>query len=242
LRSEGRQTKISLGESCTETATPVEIQNRKRPAPARPNPVRARALLALKIAVFAVCLVPLVLLLLHGFQNDLGPDPIATVTHATGFATLRLLVITLAITPVRRLSARLSWLIRFRRMLGLFAFFYGCLHLLTYVWLFAGFNLQTIVDDIAKRRYVLAGFTAWLLLVPLALTSTTWSIRKLGGKRWQMLHRLVYLSATAGVVHYWWIVKPGVRTPLTITLVLSALLIARPLWSLSQARKGSSTV
>lgn len=199
-----------------------------------------RALLVLKIIVFGLCLLPLALLLLHAFQNDLGPDPIATVTHATGYATLRLLVISLAITPVRRLSAHLSWVIRFRRMLGLFAFFYGCLHLLTYVWLFAGFNLQTILDDIAKRRYVLAGFTAWLLLVPLALTSTKWSIRKLGGKRWQLLHRLVYLSASAGVVHYWWIVKPGVRTPITITLVLGALLIARPLWSLSQTRRSQS--
>jgi methionine sulfoxide reductase heme-binding subunit len=232
---EREATKVRMGESLTQTATPVEVP-KKHTTPVGPTAPSARALVTLKIVVFAVCLVPLALLILRGFQNDLGPDPIATVTHATGFATLRLLVISLAITPLRRLSARLSWLIRFRRMLGLFAFFYGCLHLLTYVWLFAGFNLQTILDDIAKRRYVLAGFTAWLLLVPLALTSTTWSIRKLGGKRWQLLHRLVYLSATAGVVHYWWIVKPGVRTPLTITLVLGALLAARPLWSISQAR------
>jgi sulfoxide reductase heme-binding subunit YedZ len=174
------------------------------------------------------------LLVYHGFENNLGPDPTATVTHATGFATLRLLVITLAITPLRRLSPRLAWLVRFRRLLGLFAFFYGCLHLLTYLWLYSGFNVGAMVDDIAKRRYILAGFTAWLLLVPLAATSTNWSIRKLGGKRWQALHRLTYLSAICGVIHYWWIVKSGVRTPITITLVLVVLLLARVVWLVRQ--------
>jgi methionine sulfoxide reductase heme-binding subunit len=189
-----------------------------------------REIRVLKVIVFIVCLAPFAYLLFIGFQNNLGPDPIATVTHFTGFATLRLLVITLAITPVRRLSSRLSWLVRFRRMLGLFAFFYGCLHLLTYVWLFAGFDVSTMIDDIAKRRYVMAGAAAWTLMLPLALTSTQRSMRKLGGKRWQALHRLIYLSATLGVIHYWWIVKSGVRTPITITLVLALLLLARILW------------
>jgi sulfoxide reductase heme-binding subunit YedZ len=193
-----------------------------------------RVLLALKVAVWLVCLAPLGLLVYHGFGNNLGPDPTATVTHATGFATLRLLVITLAITPLRRLSPRLAWLVRFRRLLGLFAFFYGCLHLLTYLWLYSGFDVGAMVDDIAKRRYILAGFTAWLLLVPLAATSTNWSIRKLGGKRWQALHRLTYLSAICGVIHYWWIVKSGVRTPITITLVLVVLLLARVVWLVRQ--------
>jgi methionine sulfoxide reductase heme-binding subunit len=192
---------------------------------------------AFKVAVFITCLVPLGLLVFYGFQNNLGPDPTATITHATGFATLRLLVITLCITPVRRLSVRLAWLIRFRRMLGLFAFFYGCLHLLTYIWLFAGFNVHSMLDDIGHRRFIMAGFAAWLLLVPLALTSTKWSIRELGGKRWLALHRLVYLSAILGVVHYWWIVKTGVHTPLKITLVLAVVIAARPLWSLIEARK-----
>ena len=193
-----------------------------------------RVLLALKAAVWLVCLTPLGLLVYRGFENNLGPDPTATVTHATGFATLRLLVITLAITPLRRLSPRLAWLVRFRRLLGLFAFFYGCLHLLTYLWIYSGFNVGAMVDDIAKRRYVLAGFTAWLLLVPLAATSTNWSIRKLGGKRWQALHRLTYLAAICGVIHYWWIVKSGVRTPITITLVLAVLLLARVVWLVRQ--------
>jgi methionine sulfoxide reductase heme-binding subunit len=192
------------------------------------------AIFVLKVAVWLACLAPLVLLLYKGLQNNLGPDPTATVTHATGFATLRLLVITLAITPLRRLSPRLAWLVRFRRLLGLFAFFYGCLHLLTYLWLYSGFNIATMIDDIAKRRYIMAGMAAWLLMLPLAATSTNWSIRKLGGKRWQALHRLTYLSAIIGVIHYWWIVKSGVRTPITITLVLATLLVARLVWTLRQ--------
>jgi sulfoxide reductase heme-binding subunit YedZ len=191
----------------------------------------------LKIVVFLVCLAPAVWLICHLFTNNLGPDPTAKVTFFTGKATLRLLVISLAITPVRRLSTRLTWLIKFRKMLGLFAFFYGCLHLLTYVGLYAYFDLHTMLDDISKRRFILSGLLAWSLLVPLALTSTNWSIRKLGGKRWQALHRIVYVAAIAGVVHYWWGVKPGVRSPLPITLMLGALLLARPLTSWWLARR-----
>ena len=187
--------------------------------------------------MWIACLAPLAILVYHGFTNNLGADPTATVTHATGFTTLRLLVISLAITPVRRLSPRLSALVRFRRLLGLFAFFYGCLHLLTYVWLYSGFSLSAMVDDIAKRRYIVAGFASWLLLVPLAATSTNWAIRKLGGKRWQALHRLVYVAAIGGVIHYWWIVKTGVRTPITITLVLAALLLARIIYAVRPARQ-----
>ncbi len=194
-----------------------------------------RTIAGLKIAVWLACLAPLAWLVYQGLRNNLGPDPTATVTHFTGFATLRLLVISLAVTPLRRLSPRLAWLVRFRRLLGLFAFFYGCLHLLTYLWLYSGFNVAAMVDDISKRRYIMAGITAWLLLVPLAATSTNWSIRKLGGKRWQALHRLAYVSASAGVIHYWWIVKSGVRTPITITLVLVVLLLARVVWSMRQA-------
>jgi methionine sulfoxide reductase heme-binding subunit len=193
-----------------------------------------RAILALKVAVWLVCLTPLALLIFRGFTNNLGPDPTATVTHATGFATLRLLVISLAVTPLRRLSPRLSWLVRFRRLLGLFAFFYGCLHLLTWLWLYSGFSLAAMADDLGKRRYIMMGMAAWLLLVPLAATSTNWSIRKLGGKRWQALHRLAYVSAICGVIHYWWIVKSGVRTPITITLVLAMLLLARVVWSVRE--------
>jgi sulfoxide reductase heme-binding subunit YedZ len=124
--------------------------------------------------------------------------------------------------------------------LGLFAFFYATLHLLTYVALYAGFDLNTMAADIAKRRYITVGVAAWLLLLPLAATSTNWAIRKLGGKRWNRLHKLVYLAAVCGVVHYWWQVKPGVLTPATITVILAVLLLARPVgtlqkkWSLSR--------
>jgi methionine sulfoxide reductase heme-binding subunit len=193
-----------------------------------------RWIIFLKVLVHAACLGPVAWLVWNFWRatttvpDALGADPIAAVTFFTGKGTLRLLVTSLAITPVRLLIPKLSWLIRFRRMLGLYAFFYACLHLLTYVWLYSSFSLSVMVNDIIKRRFITAGLTAWLLLVPLALTSTTWSIRKLGGKRWQALHRLAYAAAIAGVVHYWWGVKSGVRTPMTITVVLAVLLLARP--------------
>ena len=194
-------------------------------------------LLALKTLTWLACLLPLGLLLWGAVNNKLGADPTATITFATGLATLRLLTISLAITPVRRLSPRLGWLIKFRRLLGLFAFFYATLHLLTYVALYAGFDVNAMAADIAKRRYITAGVTAWLLLLPLAATSTNWAIRKLGGKRWNRLHKLVYAAAVCGVIHYWWQVKPGVLTPLTLTAILVALLLARPIQTWAQRRK-----
>ena len=200
-----------------------------------------RLIVVLKVLVHVACLAPIAWLVVHLIQNNLGPDPTAAVTFFTGRGTLRLLVISLAVTPVRKLLAPLSpsfnSIIRFRRMLGLYAFFYGCLHLLTYVWLYADFSLAAMIDDITKRRFITAGLTAWMLMVPLALTSTTWSIRKLGGKNWDRLHRLAYLSAIAGVVHYWWGVKPGVLTPTAITVVLTVLLVARPVLSWWSSRK-----
>jgi len=196
-----------------------------------------RLIIFLKVLVHIACLAPVAWLVWSFWRaststpDALGADPIAFVTFFTGKGTLRLLVTSLAITPIRRFIPKLSWLIRFRRMLGLYAFFYACLHLTTYVWLYSSFSLSAMVNDIARRRFITAGVTAWLLLVPLALTSTTWSIRKLGGQRWSALHRLVYVSAIAGVVHYWWGVKSGVRTPFAITVVLAILLLARPLSS-----------
>lgn len=190
-----------------------------------------RVVIALKVLVHIACLAPVVWLVVRGFQNNLGPDPTHTVTFFTGHGTLRLLVITLAITPIRKLIPKLAWIIRFRRMLGLYAFFYGCLHLLTYVWLYAGFSWSAMVDDISQRRFITAGLAAWALMVPLALTSTSWSIRKLGGRNWTRLHWLTYLAAIAGVVHYWWGVKQGVMTPMAITVVLAVLLAARPVLS-----------
>jgi len=191
----------------------------------------------LKTAVWLLCLIPLGKLLYDAATNALGPDPAAALSFATGLAALRLLTISLAITPLRRLSPRLNWLITLRRLLGLFAFFYATLHLAIYVALYAGFDPTTITTDITKRRFIMAGVAAWLLLLPLAATSTNWAIRKLGGKRWNRLHKLVYLAAVCGVIHYWWQVKTGVRTPLTITLILAVLLVARPVQSWLRSRK-----
>ena len=203
-----------------------------------------RAVVALKVLVHLACLTPFLILAWHTYHDLthpgavalLGPDPTATLAHGTGFATLRILIISLVITPVRRLSKSLGWLVRFRRMLGLYAFFYASVHLLVYLKLYANLDWPTLVDDLSKRRYIIAGFSAWLLLLPLALTSTKWSIRKLG-KRWQVLHRLVYVAAALGIVHYWWIVKTGVLDPLKITIVLAIVLLARPAWLWIDARR-----
>ena len=199
--------------------------------------MKRSTLIALKTAVWLACLWPAARLAWGAITNNLGPDPTATLAFGTGLATLRLLVITLAISPVRRLSPRLAWLIKFRRLLGLFAFFYGTLHLLTYVGLYAGFDLQTMVADIAKRRFITMGMAAWLLLLPLAATSTNWAIRRMGGKNWNRLHMLVYAAAVCGVIHNWWQVKTGVLSPLRITVILAALLLARPVLAWVQRRK-----
>ena len=194
-------------------------------------------LILLKTLAWLACLWPLGRLVWGAATNNLGADPTATITFATGLATLRLLTISLTITPVRRLLPRLSWLIKFRRPIGLFAFFYATLHLGTYIALYAGFDVNAMAADIAKRRYITMGVAAWLLLLPLAATSTNWAIRKLGGKRWNRLHKLVYVAAVCGVIHYWWQVKPGVLTPMTITVVLGVLLLARPVLTWMQRRR-----
>jgi methionine sulfoxide reductase heme-binding subunit len=191
-------------------------------------------LILLKTLTWVACLWPLALLIYGAVTNNLGPDPTAKITFATGSTTLNLLTITLAITPVRRLSPRLNWLIKFRRLLGLFAFFYATLHLLTYVALYAGFDINTMLADVEKRRFITVGVLAWLLLLPLAATSTNWAIRTLGGKRWGWLHKLVYVAAVCGIIHYWWQVKPGVLSPMSNTLILAVLLAARPAWDLWQ--------
>jgi sulfoxide reductase heme-binding subunit YedZ len=197
-------------------------------------------LILLKIFVWLACLYPLGSLVWRAVTNNLGADPTAAISFSTGLATLRLLTISLAITPLRRLYTRLSWLVKFRRLLGLFAFFYASLHLLTYIALYAGFDLNTMATDISKRRFITMGVAAWLLLLSLAATSTTWAIRKLGGKRWDRLHKLVYVAAVCGVIHYWWQVKPGVLTPLTITVILGVLLAARPVLTWMQRRRVQS--
>jgi sulfoxide reductase heme-binding subunit YedZ len=199
--------------------------------------MKRSTLIALKTLTWLACLSPVAWLVWGAVTNNLGPDPTATITFATGHATLRLLVISLAISPLRKLVPQLSWLIKLRRLLGLFAFFYATLHLMTWIALYTNFDVNAMAADIAKRRYITMGMAAWLLLLPLAATSTNWSIRKLGGKNWNRLHMLVYAAAICGVIHYWWQLKPGVLTPLAITIVLTVLLLARPVLAWNRRRK-----
>jgi len=199
--------------------------------------MKRSTLILLKTLTWLACLGPFALLAYQAMTNTLGPDPTANIELTTGYNTLLLLILSLAVTPVRKLVPQLGWLIKFRRLLGLFAFFYGTLHLLTYVALYAGFNVQAMLDDIAKRKFITMGVAAWLLLLPLALTSTNWAIRKLGGKNWNRLHKLVYVAAACGAIHYWWQVKPGVLSPLRLTIVLAVLLAARPVLDWVKRRK-----
>ena len=187
-----------------------------------------------KLAIFLACLAPLARLAWRAFHSSLGANPIEVITHSTGDWTLIFLLITLSVTPLRKLT-RQYWLIGLRRMFGLFAFFYGCLHLTTYVWLDKFFDVHAMLADVAKRRFITAGLTAFVLMIPLALTSTKGWIRRLGGKRWQALHRLIYLSAAAGVIHYFWLVKADKTKPLEYGAVLAVLLGYRvAVWAISR--------
>ncbi|MFZ0684577.1 MAG: protein-methionine-sulfoxide reductase heme-binding subunit MsrQ [Terriglobales bacterium] len=179
-----------------------------------------------KIAVFLSALIPLERLVWKAFHDGLGANPIEVITHSTGDWTLILVLSTLCITPLRRIT-RQYWLIGIRRMVGLFAFFYGTLHFLTYIWLDKFFDFHEMWKDIAKRPFITIGFSAFVLMIPLALTSSGWSIRRLGGKRWQRLHRLIYLTAILGVVHDYWLVKADVRRPIEYGIVLAILLLYR---------------
>ena len=216
-----------------------------------------RLIAGLKTLLHLGLLLP-ALYLLQRFRSGalaLDPDPVNYLTHFTGDWALWILLGDLAITPLRRLSPRLGVLVRFRRMVGLYAFFYATLHLLVYVFLFSGFDLPgafaaaraghpgafaeqgrqvwpVILDDIQKRRFIQVGFLAWLMLLLLALTSPTAVLRAIGGKPWRWIHRLIYAAAALAVVHYWWLVKSGVRTPWKVTLVLTMLLLARVVYAL----------
>jgi len=189
-----------------------------------------------KPVVLLLCLVPLAALGWRALHGELTANPIEFITHATGDWTLRFLIITLCVTPFRKIL-HLPELIRFRRMLGLFAFFYACLHFTTYIWLDKFFDLSEMWKDIAKRKYITVGFTAFLLLIPLAITSTAGWIRRLGGKRWQQLHRLIYFSATLGVIHYYWLVKSAVIRPLTYGAIVAVLLLWRLFASLTKQKQ-----
>lgn len=195
-------------------------------------------LIVLKTLVWIACLWPLGLLVYGSLAPDgLGADPTGKIELSTGYTALLLIVIGLAISPLRRLSPRLSWLIKFRRLIGLFAFLYATIHMLAWVALYSGLNPSAMLSDIAQRKFITMGVATWLLLLPLALTSTNWAIRKLGGKRWNRLHKLVYLAAICGIIHYWWQVKAGVFSPMNLTIALVALLLARPAQAWVSSRK-----
>jgi len=203
-----------------------------------------------KVAVFLLCLVPLGALLwravhalLQGlpFDTYLTANPIEFITHATGDWTLRFLIITLAITPLRQIL-RLPQLIRFRRMLGLFAFFYACLHFSIWIGVDKFFDWPEMWKDVQKRRFITVGFAALVLMIPLAITSTKGWIRRLGGQRWQLLHRAIYLSAILGVIHYWWQVKSDIRKPLEYAWMVGLLLAWRlGAWIYGRLRRNAAT-
>jgi methionine sulfoxide reductase heme-binding subunit len=208
-----------------------------------------------KVAVHLICLLPALQLvqMYHSGAFALMADPVNWITHSTGYYALLLLVVSLAVTPVRRLHRKLANLIRFRRLLGLYAFFYATLHLATYVFLFSGYDVPTvwaglkaghfgavadqwkavwptILDDLKKRRFIQVGFFAWLILLILAATSPAFVMRAMGGKNWRRVHWSVYIAGLAGITHYWWLVKKGVMSPMPFTLVLFALFGARIFW------------
>jgi sulfoxide reductase heme-binding subunit YedZ len=221
-----------------------------------------RAIVVLKGLAHLLCLAPFAWLL-HFYTSGalaLNPDPVNYITHFTGDWTIYILLASLAITPIRRLSPKISWLIRFRRLIGIYSFFYATLHLATYVFLFSGYDVSAaftsiqaghpgeliglwkqiwpgIVDDLLKRRFIQVGLFAWVILFALAATSPAFIMRAMGGKNWQRLHRLVYVAACAAIVHFWWLVKPGVLTPWKDTAVLAVLLLARLVYTIMKKRR-----
>jgi len=176
-----------------------------------------------KVLLFLLGLAPLFWLGWRAWNHRLTANPLEFITHYTGDWTLRLIIVSLSVTPLRKIL-NLPELIRYRRMIGLFAFFYGCLHFFTYIWFDKDFDVHEMIVDVAKRRYITVGFTGFVMLIPLAVTSTAGWIRRLGGKRWQLLHRLVYLTAVCGVVHYYWLVKSDIRLPVFYGILVSLLL------------------
>jgi sulfoxide reductase heme-binding subunit YedZ len=189
------------------------------------RPPSTRTLAALKAGVFALCLVPFVRLVWAASAGALGANPVEAVSHSTGWWTLSFLCITLVITPLRR-ATNAYWLVKLRRMLGLYAFFYAALHFTTYVWLDVWFDAAAIAKDIVKRPFITVGFAAFVLLVPLAMTSTSAMQRRLG-RNWQRLHRAVYLVALLGVLHFWWLVKRDITEPALFAFVYLGLMALR---------------
>lgn len=222
-------------------------------------------IIALKTLLHLLCLAPFVWLLHLSTTGGLAnyADPINYITHFSGDWALRLLLVSLAITPIRRLSPKIGFLIRFRRLIGLYAFFYATLHLATYIFLFSGYDITTalagmraghpgeivtqwkliwprMVDDAVKRRFIQVGLFAWTILLALAVTSPAFVMRAMGGKNWQRLHRLIYVAGIAAVIHYWWLVKKGDYRPGPDTVVVAILLLARVVYSIIKRSKGSA--
>ncbi|HEX2605624.1 MAG TPA: protein-methionine-sulfoxide reductase heme-binding subunit MsrQ [Oxalicibacterium sp.] len=197
-----------------------------------------RQLAAIKALVFALALLPFARLVWGGFAGQLGANPIEFITWSTGDWTLYFLCITLAITPLRRLSSW-NWLVRLRRMLGLFAFFYASLHFTAFFWFDHFFDVPEMLKDVAKRPFILVGFTAFVLLIPLAVTSTNGMVKRMGAKRWQWLHRLIYVIAPLGILHFWWMRagKHNFEQPLIFGSIVAVLLLLRVMWALKKRRK-----
>lgn len=176
-----------------------------------------------KVIVFINCAVPLALMAADVYRKRVGANPVEFVTRTTGMLTLIFLLISLAVTPLRKMTS-IQWLIRFRRMLGLYAFFYGFLHLMTYIWFDRAWNLKTVLPDILQRPFIAVGMLSFFIMVPLAITSTDKMLKRMGGKLWQLLHKSVYVAGVAGVLHYYMLVKRDTRLPLTLGFVLVLLL------------------
>src|SRR5438105_11896158 len=185
-----------------------------------------------KLVLFINSLIPLSLLLWDTYRKQVGANPVEFATRTTGMLTLIFLMLTIAVTPLRKISG-INWLVKLRRMLGLFAFFYGTLHLLTYIWFDRSLKLRTVPGDVARRPFIAIGMTTLFLMLPLALTSTNKMIKRLGGKWWGRLHKLVYFAGAGGVLHYWMLVKSDTRLPLTFAFILAAMLAYRLLMKFS---------
>ena len=201
----------------------------------------ARQVTAIKVVLFTAALLPLVRLVVFAVLDRLGANPVEFITRNTGDWTLYFLCLTLAITPLRRLT-NWSWLVKLRRMLGLYAFFYALLHFTTFFWFDHFFDLDEMWRDVIKRPFITVGFIAFVLLIPLAVTSTNGMVRRLGGKRWQWLHRLVYLIAGLGILHYWWMKagKHDFAQPILFGSIVAVLLGARVVWSLTKNRSAKT--
>lgn len=217
------------------TGRPAAGKERQRMTLANPS---AGAVALIKAAVFVLALLPVARLIAGVIFDRLGANPIEVITRSTGTWTLVFLLVTLAVTPLRRISGW-NWLLQLRRMLGLFAFFHASLHFTTYIWLDQFFDAAEIVKDIAKRPFITIGFVAFLMMIPLAATSWNAMVRRLGARRWTRLHRLTYAVALSGVIHYWWLVKRDLTQPIIYAVVLAMLLGVRLTWIVRQRRRAT---